>query len=476
MLSTDYLIIGSGALGMAFADQLLTETEADMVIVDRHHMPGGHWNDAYPFVRLHQPSAYYGVGSRALGSSRLDVAGFNRGYYELASGAQIISYYDRLMNERFLPSGRVQYFPLCEYQGDNRFVCRLSGDIQQVTLRKKLVDATFLNTQVPSTHVPSFELCDGVRLVTPNVLPKFAPDFKSYVILGGGKTAMDVGVWLLQMGATPESIRWIVPRDSWLINRDRVQPGEAFFKQTAGGQANQLEAAAEATCIANFFERLERTGGILRIDTTVTPTMYRGATISGLEVEALRSIKDVVRKGRVLRIEHQTVILEHGTIEGCSGSLYVDCTARAFDTRPSVRVFDGDRITIQMLRSGAFCLSAAVIAHIEAAYDDETTKNELCKPMQSPNAPEDLVRRALEELQAGRRWSADKTLQRWVAEHRLTGAGVGQADVAAHDPDADRIRKRLREARPKAEANLSRLIAELASEVAMSMQTSEPTP
>lgn len=123
---------------------------------------------------------------------------------------------------------------------------------------------------------------------------------------------MDVGVWLLQMGAAPESIRWIVPRDSWVRNRDKVQPGEAFFKQTAGSQANQLESAAEATCIPDLFERLERTGEILRIDTTVTPTMYRGATISCLELEALRSIKDVVRKGRVLRIEHQTVILEHG--------------------------------------------------------------------------------------------------------------------------------------------------------------------
>lgn len=464
MLSTDYLIIGSGALGMAFADQLLTETDADMVIVDRHHMPGGHWNDAYPFVRLHQPSAFYGVGSRALGSSRLDVAGFNKGYYELASGAQIISYYDRLMNERFLASGRVQYFPLCDYQGDNRFVSRLSGDIQEVTFRKKLVDATFLNTQVPSTHVPSFELCDGVKLVTPNVLPKFAPDFRSYVILGGGKTAMDVAVWLLQMGASPESIRWIVPRDSWLRNRDKVQPGATFFKQTAGSQADQLEAAAEATCVADLFERLERTGQFLRTDTTVTPTMYRGATISCLEVEALRRIKDVVRKGRVLRIERRTVILEHGTIESCSGSLYVDCTAKAFRTQPSVRVFDGDRITIQMLRPGALCLGAAVIGHIEAAYDDETIKNELCMPMQTPNAPADFVRLALEDLQAGRRWSADKTLHRWVVEHRLTGAGIGQADVSVHDPAADHIRKRLREARPKAEANLSRIIAELATE------------
>ena len=52
-LETDYLIIGSGAMGMAFADTLLDETQADMIIVDRHAKPGGHWNVAYPFVRLH---------------------------------------------------------------------------------------------------------------------------------------------------------------------------------------------------------------------------------------------------------------------------------------------------------------------------------------------------------------------------------------------------------------------------------------
>jgi hypothetical protein len=282
---------------------------------------------------------------------------------------------------------------------------------------------------------------------------------------------MDVGVWLLQMGAAPESIRWIVPRDSWLRNRDKVQPGEAFFKQTAGGQADQLEAAAEATCVTDLFERLERTGQMLRIDTTVTPTMYRGATISYQEVEALRCIKNVVRKGRVLRIEQRTVVLEHGTIEGYSGSLYVDCTAKAFRTQPSVRVFDDDRITIQMLRAGALCFSAAVIGHVEAAYDDETIKNELCKPMQTTNVPEDFVRTALEDLQAGRRWSVDKNLRRWMTEHPLTGAGIGQTDVAAHDPEADRIRKRLREARPKAEANLSRLIAELAPEGLRPSQT-----
>ena len=55
-IETDYLVIGAGAIGMAFVDTLLTDSEAQVVMVDRHHRPGGHWNEAYPFVRLHQPA------------------------------------------------------------------------------------------------------------------------------------------------------------------------------------------------------------------------------------------------------------------------------------------------------------------------------------------------------------------------------------------------------------------------------------
>ncbi|MEQ1493083.1 MAG: NAD(P)-binding protein, partial [Terricaulis sp.] len=83
-IEADYLIVGAGAVGMAFADTLLTETTATIALVDRHHRPGGHWNDAYPFVRLHQPSATYGVNSRELGSGRIDTHGLNKGFSELA--------------------------------------------------------------------------------------------------------------------------------------------------------------------------------------------------------------------------------------------------------------------------------------------------------------------------------------------------------------------------------------------------------
>ena len=45
-IEADYLIVGTGAAGMAFADALLTDTNARIVMVDRRDRPGGHWNDA----------------------------------------------------------------------------------------------------------------------------------------------------------------------------------------------------------------------------------------------------------------------------------------------------------------------------------------------------------------------------------------------------------------------------------------------
>ena len=77
MIETDYLVVGAGATGMIFVDELLTHSNARIVMVDRRFRPGGHWNDAYPFVRLHQPSAFYGAGSRELGSRRIENRGPN---------------------------------------------------------------------------------------------------------------------------------------------------------------------------------------------------------------------------------------------------------------------------------------------------------------------------------------------------------------------------------------------------------------
>ena len=92
-IDTDFLVVGAGASGMAFTDALIASADVDVVMVDRRHRPGGHWNDDYPFVRLHQPSALYGVASRPLGQDRIDESGMNAGFYDRKTGRFVYVYY-----------------------------------------------------------------------------------------------------------------------------------------------------------------------------------------------------------------------------------------------------------------------------------------------------------------------------------------------------------------------------------------------
>ena len=73
-LDVDYLVVGAGASGMAFTDALIDHAAVRVAVVDRRHSVGGHWLDAYPFVRLHQASTFYGVASTLLGGNRLQHA------------------------------------------------------------------------------------------------------------------------------------------------------------------------------------------------------------------------------------------------------------------------------------------------------------------------------------------------------------------------------------------------------------------
>ena len=70
-VEADYLVVGAGAMGMAFTDALIDHADVRVALVDRRHGVGGHWLEAYPFVRLHQSSTFYGVASTVLGGGRI---------------------------------------------------------------------------------------------------------------------------------------------------------------------------------------------------------------------------------------------------------------------------------------------------------------------------------------------------------------------------------------------------------------------
>ncbi|MHA0288481.1 NAD(P)/FAD-dependent oxidoreductase [Mycobacterium sp. C3-094] len=418
-IEADYLVIGAGAMGMAFVDTMLTETDATVVLVDENHQPGGHWNWVYPFVRLHQPSSYYGVNSRALGNDDwIDQSGPNEGFFELATGHEVCAYYDQVMRHQMQPTGRLSYYPSSHYLGDNRFRT-LDGTEHQVTVRRRMVDATYLLTVVQSMRSAPFSVADGLDVVTPNDLPRRAAGREHYTIVGGGKTGMDCCLWLLRSGVSPQHIRWIMPRDSWLMNRAHIQPGGQFVKSFRESIASRMSAIAEATSLDDLFERLEADGNLFRLDPAVTPTMYHCAIVSSRELEQLRLIDDVVRLGHLERAEHDRIVLRDGKIEVSTPSLYVDCTTQGLPRPPSVPVFDGEKITLQSVRGCQQVFSSAFIAHVEAAYPDDGVRNDLCAPITHPDAPVDWLRILLADNTAQVRWLKDPELMDWLKAARL---------------------------------------------------------
>src|SRR5690606_31821811 len=96
-VSTDYLVVGAGAMGMAFTDALVDHADVHVTLVDRRPGPGGHWLDAYPFVQLHQASVFYGVASTVLGTGAVQTSGPEQGLQERARRAEVLAYYDDVL-------------------------------------------------------------------------------------------------------------------------------------------------------------------------------------------------------------------------------------------------------------------------------------------------------------------------------------------------------------------------------------------
>ena len=460
-LDTDYLIAGAGAVGMAFADVILSETEATMIIVDRHHKPGGHWNVAYPFVTLHQPSANYGVSSKKLGTGELDKTGLNKGLSDLASGAEILAYYDEVMRHQFLPTGRVRFFGMSEYEGDGVIRSLTTGRRTRIAA-KKTVDATFLKTSTPSTHTPSFSIAPGTRFMPLNDLPRVTAPPEGYVVIGGGKTGIDACLWLLEHGVDPDAIRWIMPRDGWLLNRKNTQLSMDFFHHTMEAQAAQFESIAAADSVDDMFDRLEACGYFLRIDGDVRPRMFHGATVSEAELAQLRRIRNIIRMGRVTSIEADRIVLQEGEIPTGPEQLHVDCSASAISNFEIKPIFQGDTITPQMVRSYQPVFSAAFIAHIEARFEDDKEKNRLCGVVPLPNHDTDFLHFTSAFMQNQYNWGQDEELRGWLRNNRLDGFSKMVSEIAEDDHEKRDVMRRLRNASMPAAMKLQQFIRQIA--------------
>ena len=442
MHETDYLIIGAGAVGLAFADTLLDEDpDCHITLVDKHARPGGHWNDAYSFVALHQPSATYGVNSMEMCPDRVDEHGHNAGMFPLAKHSEILAYYSKLMSERMIPSGRVSYFPLTEYRGrsSETHTARhiLSGEEFDIRVRRKLVDGTWFQTSVPSTHKPAFEIAAGTRFGVPGDLPQLWKDIDNlpqhYVIIGGGKTAMDTAVWLLEAGVDPKRIDWVRPRDSWMFNRKLLQPAYHHLEGLVEFQTALVEAASSSDTGDEMFAKLGERGTMLRIDPEVTPKMFHYAVISEAEVDLLRQITAVHRGKRVTALEPDAMHFGDDKLEMPSGTLFIDCTATAvpFDVREDKRpFFQGDVITLQLAQTPFVPYSASLAAFIEANFETDAEKNALCPPAPLTDSTDTYPYAVMANLMSTAILSNNEKTNAFNARSRLHPTGPAIARLA----------------------------------------------
>jgi hypothetical protein len=426
-IETDYLVIGAGASGMAFVDTLLSLTEdARVVLVDREPRPGGHWLHAYPFVRLHQPSANYGVASRPLGDNGFDVDG----YYERATATQICEHFAAALDE-LVASGRVTFLGSSDYVGQDGDAHRVesleTGEVTTVRARR-LVDATYVSSDIPSRHTPSFAVDADVRLVPPNDLGADAPGF---TVLGAGKTAMDTCVWLLEQGVDANRIRWVKPREAWLFERSFMQPLDQVTSYMQM-QAHWVTAAAQANDGHDFAERLAADGVLVKVDPDARGDMFRGAIISTRELELLRSVEDVVRDARVQRVSAERLVTDGGDVPSRPGEVYVDCTARGVPHTTPTAVFAPDRITLAYTTLGITPWGAATVAAVEATRDSDDDKNRLCPSMSWSGRTEDILSLALVGMSGLTARAGEHDLGAWNEACRLNPAAGAMAK--ASDP------------------------------------------
>jgi NAD(P)-binding Rossmann-like domain len=425
-LKTDYLVVGAGALGMAFVDSLIEHSDADVVMVERRHRPGGHWLDSYPFVQLHQPSRFYGVDSTPLGQDRIEPEGTDTGFFERASGAEICGYYDEIMRHRFLASGQVRFFPMCDYLGDGRFRSLVTDHVTDVTVRSHVVDATYMASRVPATDPAPFDMADGARCVPVGGLARLDEPAAGYVIVGGGKTASDAICWLLDRGTDPDDITWIRPRDNWILNRAFFQPGQA---RTFSGVVLQLEAMVASESVEEVFERLEAEGEMLRTDPDVVPTMMKGGTASVWEVDQLRRIDNVIRLGHVKRIDRDEIVLEHGSIPTTPDHLHVHCASSGLSDNSPRPIFADDTITLQLVTRVGLTLSGGLQGFLESTGRTTEEKNRLCPPTVMPHTPFDYLRAIMAGISTELGWQEAQDLQQWVDRSRLNLlSGLGEND------------------------------------------------
>ena len=228
----DLCLVGAGYAGLNslfVASQYLPAT-ARVLVLDKHEQAGGMWNDAYSYVRLHQPYQMFTAGNiawtlgreRSYLATRDEVAAHLRHCFDVVSKRLDI---DARWGWEYLDHTE---------EGASVVVTARDpgGDISTFTA-DRFIDATGFNIE-PKEPLPLTSL--RVHSIAPQQLADsglLSNDHTEPVwVIGSGKTAMDTVVALVR--ANPErQVGMVTGTGTYFYNRDLINP--TGFKRWIGG-------------------------------------------------------------------------------------------------------------------------------------------------------------------------------------------------------------------------------------------------
>ena len=477
----DYLIVGAGATGVAFCDSLLQgNTGGNMpkiVMVDAHASPGGQWHDSYDFVQLHQPSAGYGVESTPLEPSPEQKD-------HLATRREILEYYRALIQTweasadfTFVGNATLD-LDLNANPGnpsehkDVYSITTLKKDGQQqpqhttIKVRKRLVDARYLQPDLPIHVKPKFTLDPHkIKCIPVNELVTLTSALsQKFVVIGGGKTGMDAVYYLLTRAKVPPTqIVWVVPNEPWITARENIgNCMELLHTAIMGGLAtHQTSLQDDPTLFQNAFVQWHQQGKVYRLfdfGNNEWPTKFQDATLSKDELATLRQIPatNILHgQGRIQRIrDNGDLEFQNGTVvelpwknDNADTTIFVHCSAGAFNythhtTCPPRPVFDSanKRITLQdVYGTPGFCFVGSILGKLESVVDlKDEDKNHMCRapvpptgvelPALGPSGGDVLGKLSsqngwVQRLCNLKAWLQTPSLREWLVGHRLFNLG-----------------------------------------------------
>jgi hypothetical protein len=172
--------------------------------------------------------------------------------------------------------------------------------------------------------------------------------------------------------------------------------------------------------------------------------MAKTPTLGTWELDLLRTVENVVRRGHIKQVTRTEIVLDDGQIGLAPDSLVVHCAASGLQYPPLVPIWEPDKIRLQTIRVGFPCFCAALAGYVEATRDDDRDRNALCPPNTLPDNPTNWARMQVRGTVAARRYGAEPDIAAWANGCALNPARIDASQ--RNDPSVQAAAARLAQA------------------------------